>query len=345
MKPSQPVTLIGAIPSPYTRKMVALMRYRRIPYSIIWGEPRQILSSMKIEPPKVALLPTFVLPDDRGALQAVCDSTPIIRYLEEHYNQRSVIPDDPATAFIDYLLEDFGDEWCTKYMFHYRWAFEQDADNAGTLLPYTHSVDMPKQIFQQAKAQISQRQIDRLHVVGSNATTAPLIETSYRRFLQALELLLESRTFILGSRPSACDFAIYGQLTQLAGFDPTSREIAHQIAPRVVAWTSLMEDQCGLDISATCWDSMDASNPGLQLLLAEVGRVYVPALIANAQALACGEKTWQATIDGGLWSQQTFPYQAKCARWLRERYADLKQIDRSRVDDLLKGTGCEALFN
>ena len=38
-------------------------------------------------------------------------------------------------AFINYLLEDFGDEWVTKYMFHYRWYFEEDANVAGTILP------------------------------------------------------------------------------------------------------------------------------------------------------------------------------------------------------------------
>ena len=83
----------------------------------------------------MALLPTYLLPDETGELQAVCDSTPIIRRLEAEYEGRSVIPDDPAMAFIDYLLEDFADEWATKYMFHYRWHFDADADNAGSLLP------------------------------------------------------------------------------------------------------------------------------------------------------------------------------------------------------------------
>jgi hypothetical protein len=204
---------------------------------------------------------------------------------------------------------------------------------------------MPEQVFHQAKVSISERQISRLGVVGSNPTTAPLIDTSYRRFLQALESLLKSRPFILGSRPSACDFAIYGQLTQLVGFDPTSRKIAHQTASRVVAWTNLMEDQCGLDVSSIQWDTLDAGNHGLHCLLSEVGRVYVPALMANASAMQRGEDTWEAAIDSERWSQQTFPYQVKCAMWLRERYANLKQIDRVRVDSLLKGTGCEALFN
>ena len=37
------VTLIGAPPSPYTRKMIALLRYRQIPYEIIWGNPSERL--------------------------------------------------------------------------------------------------------------------------------------------------------------------------------------------------------------------------------------------------------------------------------------------------------------
>jgi hypothetical protein len=42
--------------------------------------------------------------------------------------------------------------------------------------------------------------------------------------------------------------------------------------------------------------------------------------------------------------QEPFVYQAKCLRWLREAYAGLDDEDRSRVDQLLAGTGCEALF-
>ena len=37
------LTLIGAPPSPYTRKMIALLRYRHIPYQIIWGNPGELL--------------------------------------------------------------------------------------------------------------------------------------------------------------------------------------------------------------------------------------------------------------------------------------------------------------
>jgi hypothetical protein len=71
--------------------------------------------------------------------------------------------------------------------------------------------------------------------------------------------------------------------------------------------------------------------------------VYVPALLANANAVAANEKTWGATIDGTHWTQQTFPYQAKCLRWINAQYQALSRADRARVDAVLADTGCEAL--
>ena len=71
-----PLTLLGAPGSPYTRKMVALLRYRRIPYRLIVGRHGE---NRDLPKPKVALLPTFYLPDSSGALEAVVDSTPLIR--------------------------------------------------------------------------------------------------------------------------------------------------------------------------------------------------------------------------------------------------------------------------
>ena len=49
------------------------------------------------------------------------------------------------------------------------------------------------------------------------------------------------------NRPAAGDFGLYGQLTQLVGFDPTPRAIAHEVSPRTVAWVLKTEDLCGLE--------------------------------------------------------------------------------------------------
>lgn len=344
MSDPTPIRLLGNTPSPYTQKMVALLRYRQIPYSVRWGDTGSELDAMGIERPRPMLLPVFLLPQEDGSEKATCDSTPIIRSLESMYEGRSVLPTDPAVAFIDYLLEDFGDEWCTKYMFHYRWYPQADADNAGTLLPLGAAVNMPGDMHRQMKEFFSKRQIERLYVVGSNDTTAPIIDASYRRYLAAMEAHLANQPFMLGKRPGAGDFAMHGQLTQLVGFDPTPRAIAHEVSPRTVAWTDLMRDMSGLEPTADDWNSADDFPETLKVILQELGRGYVPAMLKNAEAVAAGDKTWEAEIDGALWTQQTFLYQAKCLRWINGQYAALDDASRQKVDAVLEGTGCEALL-
>lgn len=339
----QPVRLVGGTGSPYTQKMVALLRYRRIPYVITWGQPEAMCEALGVAAPKPTFMPTFLF-EEGGVLTAHCDSTPIIRRLEAEHAGRSVLPEDPALAFIDYLIEDFADEWCTKYMFHYRWYFKADADNAGTKLPLSMDVSMAQAQFEQFKDFIAQRQIERLWVVGSNDTTAPIIDASYRRFLGAMEAHLANQPFMLGRRPGAGDFGLYGQLSQLVTFDPTPRAIVHEVSPRTVAWVDKMPDGSGLTPEASDWIALEDQPASLRELLAEIGRVYTPAQLANAQAVMAGEKTWECEIDGARWHQRTFPYQAKCLQWTRDHYGQLAANDRARVDGLVAGTGIEPML-
>ena len=338
---SEKIQIFGATPSPYTQKMISIFRYKHIAYEAIMGNAAGRLKEMNIEPPKPVLLPTILLKDANGELTPITDSTPIIRRLEKEYPDRKLLPEDPALSFINYLLEDFGDEWVTKYMFHYRWYFEEDADNAGTILPLVDStVNIPKDDLIEFKKYIADRQIGRLWVVGSNDTTADLIDTSYRRFLKLMDDHLSVNQFLFGEKPSSADFAIFGQLTQLIGFDPTSRKIAYETSLRVVAWVDIMADLSGHNTNNTKWTSLEDSPKSLKEILKEFGRMYVPALIANAKAVINEDETWETEIDGSIWKQKTFPYQAKCLKWIKEEFHDLSEDNKSRVRTYLDGTGC-----
>lgn len=342
---SEKIQIFGATPSPYTQKMISIFRYKHIAYEAIMGNAAERLKEMNIEPPKPVLLPTILLKDANGELTPTTDSTPIIRRLEKEYPDRKLLPEDPALSFINYLLEDFGDEWVTKYMFHYRWYFEEDADNAGTILPLVDStVNIPKDDLIEFKKYIADRQIGRLWVVGSNDTTADLIDTSYRRFLKLMDDHLSVNRFLFGEKPSSADFAIFGQLTQLIGFDPTSRKIAYETSLRVVAWVDIMADLSGHNTNNTKWTSLDDSPKSLKEILKEFGRMYVPALIANAKAVINEDETWETEIDGSIWKQKTFPYQAKCLKWIKEEFHDLSEDNKSRVRTYLDGTGCELIL-
>lgn len=333
------LALSGAPGSPYTRKMLALLRYRRIPYKLYFTgrEPPGTPA------PKVRLLPTFYLPDSEGVIQAVTDSTPLLLRFEKQFAGRQVKPADPALRFLDSLLEDYGDEWLTKAMFHYRWAFKADADKAGQVLPSWGPPMAPDELAQRA-AFISERQIGRLRYVGSNETTGPVIEASYVRWLELMEAHLASHRYLLGGRPSASDFGVFGQLTQLVAFDPTPMAIADRIAPRVAAWVGMTEDLSGLEPRDTDWFDPGNLPATLLALIAETGRVYAPLLAANAKAIASGAAEVSAVIDGQPWVQQPFAYQAKCLNWLREEYAALAADDRAKVDAALGGSGWEGVI-
>lgn len=332
--------LHGAAASPYTRKMLALLRYRRIRYRFVHsssGIPGLPLA----RPP---LLPTFYLPDAEGALQPVTDSTPLIRRFEAQFAGRSVIPVDPVLALVDAVLEDFGDEWLTKAMFHHRWSHADDIRKAGRVLASWRGSVQDDAALADTAAQFSQRQISRLRYVGSNPVTAPIIEAGYRRVLLALEAHFRSHRFLMGGRPGTSDFGLYGQLTQLVLFDPTPMALAADIAPRVCGWVMRMEDLSGLEPVDADWLGGDRLPDTLLSLLHEVGRLYVPLLLANARALQAGQAELQATIDGQPWTQQAFAYQGKCLAWLRRDHDALSVDDRERLARLWGGSGCDALF-
>ncbi len=336
-----PLTLSGAPGSPYTKKMLAVLRYRRIPYKVLWGIDH---GDSDLPKPKVQLLPTFYLPNASGDVEAVVDSSPLIRRFEDEFDGRSIIPPDPALAFLDHLLEDYGDEWLTKAMFHYRWHYDADIEQAGDVLPRWRGITASESDIAAAKKFFSERQISRLYVVGSNDTTAPIIEASYKRFLDIFQTHLQQAPFLLGDRPASCDFAVYGQLTQLTHFDPTPSRVTLQQAPRVYAWVDLLEDLSGLEPADDQWAGRTQVKQMLQPLFAEMGRTFVPVMLANLRALSESEDMVHATVDGADWVQQPFPYQGKCVQWLRDAYQGLSEDDRAYVDDVLAGTGCEPLL-
>ncbi|MEZ5556983.1 MAG: glutathione S-transferase C-terminal domain-containing protein [Pseudomonadales bacterium] len=337
----EPVLFKGMPGSPYTRKMLAYLRYRHIRYQLLLGDQA---SAAGLPEPKVNLLPTFYLPDADGQLAAEVDSTPLIRRFEREFSGRETLPPNPALAFLNYLIEDYADEWLTKAMFHYRWHYADDIRTAGTILPRWRGLQLPEQQLRKMGDYISERQISRLYVVGSNDVTAPVIEDSYKRFLGIMDALIQRHQFVLGDRPSSADFGIYAQLTQLAKFDPTPAAICLEQAPRVTAWTDVTDDLSGHPADADAWLTLDEVSTHLGELLAEIGRVYAPALLANAQAANTGAAQFETVIDGRPWVQPTFPYQVKCLQWINEEYRRLGSNAQGQVDAALAGTNCESII-
>src|SRR5258705_10863284 len=112
--------IIGAEMSPYSVKVRSYFRYKAIPHQWIL---RNAASQTEYEKhARMPIIPLVVTPEGTG----IQDSTPIIERIEKLYPEPSIHPDDPVARFISALVEEFGDEWGNKWMFHYRWARDVD---------------------------------------------------------------------------------------------------------------------------------------------------------------------------------------------------------------------------
>ncbi|MDA9750906.1 glutathione S-transferase, partial [Gammaproteobacteria bacterium] len=106
----------------------------------------------------------------------------------------------------------------------------------------------------------------------------------------------------------------------------------------------LMNDLSGLDLYKNSLNALEDCPDSLKQILSQVGKYYVPVLLANAKAIEYGNESWEAEVDGSVWKQKSFPYQTKCLRWIQDEFNSLNNVDKKRVLDFLDGTGCENLF-
>jgi hypothetical protein len=182
--------------------------------------------------------------------------------------------------------------------------------------------------------------------VGCTDENRPVVEASYERLLDLLDALLHEHPFLLGHRPGRGDFGLYGQLRQLVMFDPVSARVAIQRSARTVNWVDRVDDLSWWPVTDETegWCDSTTVPAATRSLLGEIGRTYVPFMLANAAALQAGSDAVEVEIDGHRYRQAPFAYQGKCLMWLREHYAALDSADRAAVDSLLAGTGCESLF-
>jgi glutathione S-transferase len=320
--------IFGSELSPYSVKVRSWFRYKGIPHEWLERGPSNIAEYQKHA--KLPLIPLVITPEEQG-LQ---DSTPIIETLERRFPEPGIHPADEVLGFLSALVEEFGDEWGNKWMFHYRWARPADQDSAAERIARSMRPDAAGEALAQLAAGVKERMVGRVWFVGSSKATAPLIEASYRDALKVLEKHLAARPYLFGARPAFGDFGLWGQLYE-CWTDPTPGGILRAEAPRVAAWVErMLAPKAEGDFES--WDALAPTL--LPLLERQIGLMFLPWSDANAQAIAAGAEEMNARMPLGSFRQKPQKYHARSLAELRRKYAAV--ADKARLDPILERAAC-----
>ena len=313
-------TVIGSEESPYSVKVRSYFRYKGIPHQ--WRERGQA-SDLFAKHARLPLVPLVVTPEETG----IQDSTPIIEAMQERFPNPPIHPPGVA-GFVSALVEEFGDEWGNKWMFHMRWA--REIDQVTVSRRFAAKAD---DVEATAKT-IRERMVPRVWFVGANDVTAPQIEQSLADTLPILNEHLASRPYLFGNRPAFGDFGLWGQIYE-CGRDPTAGEMVAN-APNVVAWVERMLEPTDLG-DFEDWPALASTLT--PLLRDQIAGLFLPWSVANAAAIAASEDEFEVTLKGNRWVQKPQKYHARSLRALKEKYA--AAADDGELDELLATTGCK----
>ena len=315
--------VIGSEESPYSVKVRSYFRYKGIPHE--WRDRRQA-ADLFARHARLPLIPLVVTPKDAG----IQDSTPIIEAMEAKFPEPSIHPAGRVSPFVSALLEEFGDEWGNKWMFHMRWAREIDQ----VAVSRRFAANAPADEIDAAAQTIRERMVPRVWFVGSNEVTAPQIEQSFADVLPLLDVHLASRPYLFGARPSLGDFGLWGQIYE-AGRDPTAGALVAGVA-NVVAWIDRMLNPANLG-EFEDWAALESSL--LPILEDQVAGVFLPWDVANAAAIADGADEFDVTLKGKRWTQKPQKYHARSLGALKAKYAEVG--GDAALDAVLTASGCK----
>jgi glutathione S-transferase len=304
--------IFGSEMSPYSVKVRSYFRFKGVPHRWI---PRNAANDEEYRRfARLPIVPTVATPENEGQQ----DSTPILERAEARFPEPSMHPLDPALNFLSALVEEFGDEWGNKLMFHHRWYADVDqAASAQTLARLSLPNGAAEQVAERTRM-VRERMTGRGHFVGSSDANAPLITGYYLELLDILEAHLAARKYLFGARPAFGDFGLSAQLYECS-VDPTCGGMIRARGPAVLDWCHRMLEP-RLDGEFEGWGSL---KPTLAPLLAYIGHYFLPWSAANAAALAAGEAEFTVELAGQPYVQPPQKYHAKSLAALRERYAPL----------------------
>ena len=327
-----PVILYGSSISYFTGKMECYFKVRSIPYKRIVAPYPAFEKKMK-KMVGVHQMPAVVLPDGRW----MTDTTKMIQWFESKFNN-SLVPQDPVQAFICYLIEDWADEWWWRPAMHYRWHYKEGAEFASDHLAKELLGTFPAPHFLK-KMFLARRQRNGYTVGdGISQDNKIAVEANVINLFSNLEKIFSKRSFIFGETPSLADIGLSGPFYRHFALDPVPLKIIKDEAPSILNWLDALQTT---QLKDTEHGYIEELHADLNPLLEEIGRVYLPYLCKNVDAVRSGKKYFEfksgkLNIRKARFSQ----YRVWCLKELQEKFCSLSEDDQSSIEQMLRKFDC-----
>ncbi|MFK7734059.1 MAG: glutathione S-transferase family protein [Pseudomonadales bacterium] len=315
----------------FSGKLEAYLRYKEIAHTLI--EVDRPAMQRVAQKTGIQKMPAIEMNDG----QWLFDTTPMIRWLETQHTDSTVIPTDPALAFVALLLEDYGDEWLWRPAMWWRWVPKVSRVALGRTIA---AKMISRQLAIPLGFYFGRRQLKEwLYGDGMNKHNSSSVRDMLYRELETLEAVFASQPYLLGSHPSIADFGYFASMYRHFGNDPVSAEVVRREAPHTYEWLARLWNAKHSNFYPPAgWVWPDAQH--WQPLLSRIAKDYLPYLHQNAKAFASGQSRFDYTGSSlNFASTVTTHYRVWCRQELQREFALLSVQDQQRVKTLFADVG------
>ncbi|MEH6580846.1 MAG: glutathione S-transferase C-terminal domain-containing protein [Halioglobus sp.] len=358
----------GLTASPYQLKMQSLADYAEVPWQRFPAQARPPQAITTIIRLKLACtlrtvkrFPQYVRGMDEypevpfytlDGKQFYYDSTGLALHLDAmELSPQTLLPQAAATRFLCQLIDDAFDEFGLYMVHHNRWITSAETNVMASMTVKEMNPLLPPFMRKGMRGKLAERQVRRCPYLFSVAPTAyecgmppeltpcaregfpsthTLLDAAWRRYLAAIEHILEQQPFLLGERFTLADASAYGQLGMNL-VDGLAAELLQELAPRTFRWLCMIRDGKHRGSSGKL-----VTTETLMPLLQCIAETYIPLMQQNAvayeNAVTGGQRLFneaafdrgEALYDGALMdlpfrsvvkSFQVVSWRELCAQW------------------------------
>lgn len=269
--------------SPYSYKASALLGWAGVDAKV---KPITLVSRQRV---LKRLTGKTMVPVLRRGGWAIHDSTRIAQWALDRA-ERPLLPLAPARAALCWLLEEFADEWVSRWFIYERWHEPQNRHVLSHKVGDELTRNLPvvgRKIGELASAAIAKR----VSKAGAGPQNKEALGRTRDTTLAALEELLgsgEGPRFLFGAAPTVADFAVYGPLEQYRR-DPAGSRYIGQF-PAVCSWLTTIDlMRLPRQVIPAFEQAPERDLSGLSRLIGEFVDTYWKVLVANYEVTSRSE--------------------------------------------------------